>query len=233
MVRFANFPRNAPLGSYGVRPQVQKGDIGMVIRFALACATLGVASVILLTVLGGFTFPGYSHTSQFISELGATGAPHEALIRFGGFLPAGVFLCLFVVGAFKVLPRSHTTTLGLVGIAIYASGYLAAAFFPCDFGCRPVNPSFSQVVHNLFGMVGYLLAPLSLFALGWSARRWPGGAHLSTPAFVAAVLILAGLLALDPGFPYVGVVQRVIEASVLLWVIICAWYVNTRIANVA
>ena len=205
----------------------------MVIRFAFACATLGVASVVLLTILGGAAFPGYSHTSQFISELGATGAPHGALIRFGGFLPAGVFLCLFVVGAFKVLPRSHITTLGLAGIAIYASGYIAAAFFPCDSGCRPVQPSFSQIVHNLFGLVGYLLAPLSLFALGWSARNWPGGTHLTALAFVAAVITLAGLLALDPGFPYVGVVQRVIEASVLLWVIICAWYVNSRIANVA
>ena len=133
----------------------------MIVRFAFAWATLSVTSVILLTVLGGAAFPGYSHTSLFISELGATGAPHEALIRFGGFLPAGVFLCLFVVAAFKILPRSHTT-----------------------------------------------------------------------PAFVAAVITLAGLLAMDPGFPYVGVVQRVIEASVLLWVIICAWYVHSRIANV-
>lgn len=205
----------------------------MVVRFAFPFATLGVASVILLTVLGGAAFPGYSHTSQFISELGATGAPHGALVRFAGFLPAGVFLCLFVIGAFKVLPRSHLTTLGLAGIAIYASGYLAAAFFPCDPGCRPAHPSFSQLVHNFFGLVGYLLAPLFLLALGWSARHWPGGTHLTAPAFVAAVITLASLPALSPEFAYMGVIQRVIEASVLLWVIMCAWYVKSRIANVA
>ena len=220
------------LTEQGVRFQNYKGHFFMVIRFSLACATLGIASVFLLTVLGGASFPGYSHTSQFISELGATGAPHATLVRFGGFLPASVFLCLFVVGAFKVLPRSNLTTVGLGGIAVFALGYMAAVFFPCDPGCRPLQPSVSQMMHNIFGLVGYLLAPLFLFLLGWKARNWPGGSHLRMSAFVAAVFSLAGLLALDPESAYVGIAQRTIEASVLIWILIFAWYVNSRSANV-
>jgi hypothetical protein len=94
---------------------VQRGGTSLIVRFAFPAAMLSAGSVILLIVLGGAAFPGYSHTSQFISELGATGAPHEKLVRFAGFLPAGVLLCLFVIGAFKVLPRSHLTALGLAG----------------------------------------------------------------------------------------------------------------------
>ena len=76
--------------------------------------------------------------------------------------------------------------------------------------------------------VGYLLAPLFLALLGWSARRWPGGTHLVAPAVGAAVVTFLCLLGLDPAFAYVGVVQRVLEASVSLWVLLCAGYIRTR-----
>lgn len=131
----------------------------MLARLVFPFAALSAVFVLLLTVLGGANFPNYSHASQFISELGATGAPHEMLIRFTGFLPAGVFLWLFSLGAFLLLPRSRLTTFGLIGIFLYAGGYVVAAFFPCDLGCRPVQPSTSQVIHNLFGLIGYVAAP--------------------------------------------------------------------------
>ena len=76
--------------------------------------------------------------------------------------------------------------------------------------------------------VGYLLAPLFLALLGWSARRWPGGTHLVAPAVGAAVVTFLCLLGLDPAFAYVGVVQRVLDASVSLWVLLCAGYIRTR-----
>ena len=85
------------------------------------------------------SFPGDSHVSQFISELGATGAPHEMLVRVGGFLPAGIFVCVFAVAAFMRLPRSGLTTFGLVGMFIYALGYVACALLPCDAVRRPAR----------------------------------------------------------------------------------------------
>jgi hypothetical protein len=197
---------------------------------AFPSALLYVVAVLLLTVLGGAGVPGYSHASQFISELGATGAPHEMLVRFAGFLPAGVFLCLFTLGAFRALPRSRLTSVGLIGVLIYAVGYIVAAIFPCDPGCRPAEPSASQIVHNLFGLAGYALAPPFLVALGWSARRWPGGSYLTVPALLAAGITFVGLLTLSPESPYAGVSQRGIEATVLLWVMMCAWYARSRSA---
>ena len=49
---------------------------------ALITGLLGALAVVLLTVVGGAHFPNYSHASQFISELGADGAPHARLINF-------------------------------------------------------------------------------------------------------------------------------------------------------
>ena len=200
-------------------------------RIAFLCAIVSASVVFLFTVIGAAAFPGYSHVSQFVSELGATGAPHGMLVRFGGFLPAGVSLSIFAVAAFRSLPRSGLTTFALWGLGVYAGGYVAAAFFPCDAGCRPAQPSLSQIIHNLTGMAGYALAPLFLFAFSWQARRWPSGAQLAAFGFIAAALCLIGLLTLSPTSPYVGLSQRVIETSVLLWVVICGIYIRSRMLS--
>lgn len=208
--------------------KTEKGEETLFARFTFVFALLALGLVASLTILGGLSFPGYSHLAQFISELGARGAPQEMLIRFAGFLPAGVFMILFVIGAFKSLPRSRLTTLGLIGIALYAMGYIVAVFFPCDFGCRPAQPSLSQAIHNLFGLIGYVLAPLSLVALGFSARSWSGGRYLSWSAYIAATAALVGMMTLSPQSRYVGVSQRMIESCVLIWVVMCGWYVRSR-----
>ena len=185
---------------------------------------LGTLAVVLLTVVGGANFPNYSHASQFISELGATGAPNARIISLAGFLPAGVLITAFAFFAWRSLPRSGATTLGMAGLALFSLGYLVAAFFPCEADCRPTEPTLSQAIHNLFGLAGYLVAPWSLFALGWQARRWPRATHLSALGFVAGGLALLGLLFLSPDFRYVGVAQRILEGSVLAWIVACALY---------
>jgi Protein of unknown function (DUF998) len=192
---------------------------------------LALASVVLFTIFGALGFPGYSHTAQFMSELGARGAPQEMLIRFAGFLPAGVFMILSVIGASMSLPRSALTTIGLVGLAMYAMGYIVAVFFPCDPGCRLAQPSASQEIHNFFGLIGYVLAPLSLVALGFSARTWPGGRHLSWSGYIAAAAALVGMMTLSPKSPYVGLSQRLIEGAVLIWVLMCGWYVKSHLSR--
>lgn len=182
--------------------------------------------MLLLTVVGGATFPNYSHASQFISELGASGAPNARIINLAGFLPAGLLLTAFAFFAWRSLPRSRATTIGLLGLALFALGYLAAVVFPCEPGCRPAQPSLSQALHNFFGLAGYITAPLSLFILGWKARMWPGARHLSALGFISGGLALLGLQFLSPDFRYVGIAQRVLEGSVLAWIVVCALYLN-------
>lgn len=200
----------------------------MLNKLVLAAACLGALAVVLLTVIGGAAFPNYSHVSQFISELGARGAPHAKLVAYAGFLPAGILVCAFAALAWKALPRSTPTTLGMLGIALFGFGYLVAVYFPCDAGCRPDEPSGAQLVHNALGLAGYLAAPLSLALLGWQARGWPGAKALSMHGFAGAVLAFIALSLLSPEFAYVGVAQRVLEASVLSWIVACGFYVNRR-----
>ncbi len=185
---------------------------------------LSLAFMVLMVLIAGWFTPGYSHVSQFISELGAREAHCERSVRFGGFLPMGVLLLGFCLSAFQVLPRSRSTDLGLIGLAIFAAGYLVAAAFPCDPGCRPSEPSTSQLIHNAAGIIGYVLAPGFLFCFARAAREWPDAGFLTLAGYVASVLALVGLLTISPASPLVGLSQRLLEASVLVWVALCGRY---------
>lgn len=184
-------------------------------------ALMGFAFPILFAAMD----PAYDPTRNFISELGASGAPHSTLVNSYGFLPTGLVMSGFAVLAWIVLPRSVATALGLLGIFLFAIGYVGAAFFPCDAGCRPENPSFNQLMHNLTGLAGYLGAPVFMALLALAARRWPGGAWLSPLAAAGAVLTVIGLAGLfDEASGQAGQSQRILELGVLAWVLACGCY---------
>ena len=187
-----------------------------------------LAVMVLMVLIAGALTPEYNHATQFISELGARGAPQEWGVRLLGFLPAGLLLLAFCSLAYSALPRSRTTALGLLGLALFAAGYVIAAAFPCDLGCRPVNPSTSQQIHNAGGLIGYLVAPAFLFALANAARAWPSAGRLVVAGYFAAGLAFIGLLTLSPSSPIVGLSQRLLELAVLIWAAMCGKYLAAQ-----
>ncbi len=193
----------------------------MIRTIAFRAAVVGYVLLAIMIVAGGAGWPGYSHSTQFISELGATGAPHGRLVSLGGFLPIGICVTLFAVLAAMIEPRSLLRTLGFLCLVVFASGYTAAAFFPCDFGCRPATPSFSQMMHNLFGLGGYVLGPIGLILLGIAARKWPGGQWLAPLGLICG--LVAGAAFFGIGSDVAGLAQRVLEAAVALWILACAF----------
>ncbi|ANP47494.1 hypothetical protein ATE48_17050 [Candidatus Viadribacter manganicus] len=202
---------------------------GMNGKLAMITGLLGAAWLVAMVLIGGASFDGYDHVAQYISELGANGAPYGWHVSWMGFLPIGVLICAFAYFAWRAAPRSVLATLGFVGVFLFSIGYVGSAFFPCDYGCRPDNPSFSQVMHELVGLAGYLLAPLTLIVLGLAAWKWPGAAWLAVVAFIAAVGALVGLGGImDAASPQVGLYQRALEASVLGWIVSCSLYLGLK-----
>ena len=190
-------------------------------RVCAYAAWLTAFFVVVPTILVALATPDYSHVSQFISELGAREAPLATAMNLLGFLPAGMAAMVFVVAAWKVLPRSTFLVFGLFGVVAYAAGYLVAVPFPCDPGCRPEEPSVSQIVHNLGGLLGYGLAPITLLLLSRATWTWNGARRLSRWALVGSIVSLVGLLTMSPESPWVGVSQRLIEAAMLGWIVLC------------
>lgn len=198
-------------------------------KLAMITGVLGALWVLALTLIGGATFDGYDHVAQYISELGATGAPQGWAVSWLGFLPAGVLVCAFSFFAWSAAPRSVLSTIGFFGVFLFAIGYVGSAFFPCDYGCRPDNPSPSQVMHELVGLAGYFFAPLMLLLLGLAAWKWPAAKWLAIWGFIgagAALVSLGGLM--DPSSPAVGLYQRVLETSMLSWVVACGMYLGLQ-----
>jgi len=171
------------------------------------------------TVLASGADPGYSHLRQYISELGSVSAPHGVVVSWLGFFPAGLLLMLACAVAALTFRRTPLTLLGLACLAWYAFGLVAGAVFPCDAGCRPDDPSFSQLVHDFVAGTGYLIAPVAAFLLGSQALQWPGAMPAAIGAFLCGALIVLTLPGLDPDFGWAGLSQRLIELYMAAWIL--------------
>ncbi len=191
---------------------------------------LGVLLFVITTIIGGFLFPDYSHIKQLISESYAIDTEHGISLRTFGFFPSGLLLTLFGVFAIRVLPKSTISTLGFLGFTIfYGLGTVVVSLFPCDVGCNKalINPSISQVIHNLSGALTYLIVPVSIILIGIKARSWSQGNSISLVSLFCGILALSMLLFVNNlESIYIGVYQRIIEASILFWVVSCAFYIK-------
>jgi DNA-binding transcriptional regulator of glucitol operon len=191
----------------------------------------GVILFIITTILGGLQFSDYSHISQLISESYAIGTPYGLQLRYYGFIPSGIFIAIFALLAIKELPQSKSTVLGFLGIGIfYGIGTVLVSLFPCDKGCDKelVNPSLSQVIHNLTGLLTYIIVPISLIVLGIAARKWENGKLIALLGFICGIacIFFVGLLSSDLQSKLSGLYQRMIEGSVLVWILACSVYLK-------
>jgi hypothetical protein len=78
-------------------------------------------------------------------------------------------------------------------------------------------------MHNLSGLGGYLGAPIGLILLGVSSRRWPGGGFLFPLGLVCGVVSLLAFFVMLAETPVGGLVQRVLEGAVAVWILACAF----------
>lgn len=189
---------------------------------ARAAAASGLAAALWAVLVPGVAScasPSYSHVSQFISELGASGAANASLVSVAGFAPTGLLVLAFLGLTAGLFPSSGRATAGVVCMSTVGIAYLVSAAFRCDPGC-PSAGSTSQSVHNFFGFLEYLGATSGLLLLGAALRGAAGWKRLSAASTIAAAgvaLGLAGML-LPALEPVRGISQRLAEAAIFGWV---------------
>jgi|SRR5690554_252880 len=197
---------------------------------------LGAIFFIVPSILGGFQFENYSHIHQYISETYAFNTPYGIYLRVFGFIPSGFFIILFSLYSIKFLPKNKLTTLGLIGFALlYGFGTILVSIFPCDMGCNKelIDPSFSQLIHTIVGGITYAFVPFCLILIGVVSRSWSQGKHVTLVSLVCGIvaLIFTLILSSNPTGPYLGLYQRIIEASNLTWMLTLAFYIKkTKLA---
>jgi hypothetical protein len=187
-----------------------------------AWVVAGAAAVVVaIDVVAGSRWSGYDRRAQYLSELGARGAPDGAAVS-AGFVLVGLLLA--VATAATPGARRGRRSLVAAGTVVvgagFATSYTVAGIARCDPGCGAVEPaSTSQQVHDVVGALGYTAAVVGLVLAAVGRPPVGGGRAVRWAAVVAAplVAVLAGLMADEARAADRGLHQRIAEAVVFGW----------------
>jgi hypothetical protein len=191
-------------------------------HFILLSPIISLLWLVLTVVIGGLTYSDYNHSSQFMSELGAVGSPFGTTVNYFGFLPTEIFMLFFIGLVFTSLPKTKTMIAGLLSHTIYAVALCIASTFPCDFECRPIQPSLSHDIHIISGMSAYLFAIVGIILLAFDSRKWSNSKTLFISGLCLGTLAFTLLLNIDPDSRVVGLIQRTTELTIYSWFLIFA-----------
>ena len=172
-------------------------------------------------VLGVYTagklYPGYSHTKQFCSELGAAGSPTEKLSPIINNYPLGLLFCLF---GWYVLQLENTPVLiTLVGflVIIHGVGTWVAGYYPMDADPQTKTPTLSCQIHSWAGLVmllSLLIAPVLVAASSYASISFRLFSILCVGITGYLVILLASAFKQQAN---AGLYQRLAYGVQLLW----------------
>lgn len=210
------------------------GDTGEDASFArdagILCGVLAPLLWAAAIAYCGTLRPGFSHLTQYISELGERGSSTELLMRYGAFAPTGLMHLAFA-GALATIFRSSrlgviaAILLGLNGLARIGAGY-----FPCDAGCTETG-SLGQRMHSLSAGVGFLALAVSTILWSVVFKRTSRLRNLAVYSVASGVLGFAFLLLMvgsaEPGTAR-GLFERISSGALSLWILVFALRLQRR-----
>lgn len=188
--------------------------------FAVIAAAVGV--LIVAVAWGGAVYPSYDHARQYMSELGATGSVTGVWVNNLGYIPNGVLMTVFCLMAAWILRRSALAVVACLLLAGNGLGMTGAGVYPCDFECGRSDPSPAAVLHDLFGLLGYLFAILGVGLIA----LWGGTsqARRLTPLAVAVLAVsVVGFYGVVAEVELKGLYQRAMEAALAVFQLALGW----------
>lgn len=153
-------------------------------RLLLDCGTAAAVLYFLTLIVASLTWPGYSHVTQYVSELGSAAAPHPGLFNTG-ILAAGALGLLGALGMFlhfTASARALSGALAALSFAAWSVGMVFGGLFPMP------NP-----LHNAFGII-LGVAPLPLLLMLALRGRIRPSAYVLLALWQAAVAVLLAIL---------------------------------------
>lgn len=170
--------------------------------------------------LASLFYPGYSHSKQFCSELGATGSPTEKLSPLINNYPLGILFCLF--GWHLVQLEYISTLVNVAGwlVILHGIGTWVAGYFPMDVDPFTKRPTFSCKVHSWAGFImllSLLVAPI-LIAISPTSVTIPLSFRVfSVVCVIATVYYLFAMTKAVKSQSNPGFHQRISYGFQLLW----------------
>ncbi|PCJ96086.1 MAG: hypothetical protein COA50_07855 [Flavobacteriaceae bacterium] len=191
----------------------------------------GVSLFVFTCILGGFLIEDYSIISQYISETFAIDTQYGFALRVFGHIPSGILFTLFCLLAPKYFPSTSAIKNGFYGIGFfYGIGTVIVALFPCDSGCNKefIDPSISQIIHNLMALLVYVFVPLCMIIIGVGLKKFVAYKRLSILAIAlgAISILFVYILTSESNSDYLGLYQRIIESTFVVWILACAFKIK-------
>jgi hypothetical membrane protein len=190
-------------------------------RALLACGLLIPFWLLIGVWLTAQAYPGYDHVQQAMSQLGAQGSPTQHWSPLANNFPLALLFALFAWGLARRWRSSKLALLSAALVLLHGLGSLGTGLFPCDQGCAPAEPSNSQQLHNLCGLV--MFVSLTLASALWArlGKRLAGSKALgwfSLACLIAAVVTVMLMAQAAQSGQLFGLYQRLNYGVSVVWV---------------
>jgi hypothetical membrane protein len=175
--------------------------------------------VFIVLVLASLT-PGYSHVADYMSELGATGAPYALVMNTLGFFLLGILMVGFAVGLHYGIRQG--SEVGPLLIATSGIFIILTGIFSCDPGC--VNSTIIGELHDAFAMtigVAFAIAPFAIAQRLYEDKRWKNYFWFTLAIGVLSAFFGMGFIFIKLS-GWMGAVQRLSMAIPMFWMEVMA-----------
>ncbi|MFK0310679.1 DUF998 domain-containing protein [Pseudomonas sp. NPDC090233] len=204
-------------------------------RFLLTCGLLIPFWLLLGVWLTARAYPGYDHLQQAMSQLGAVGAPTQHWSPWLNNFPLAALFTLFAWGLARRWRGSKLALSSAALVLLHGVGSLGTGWFACDQGCAPAQPSLSQQLHNLSGLLMFLSLTLASALWIWAGVRAAGSRALglfSLACAIAAIVTVVLMAYAAQNGQLFGLYQRLNYAVSVMWVAGLALYsLRSEMAN--
>ena len=190
-------------------------------RFLAICGIIAPIIFIIIYIIASLLRPDYSHLTNFVSELGAVGAPY-AIIQRINFVLTGVMIVAFTFGLHRGIGDGKGSIIGPLLVAIFGLSAVVSGIFSTD----TIQPgSFSDIMHSMSSAIGSVAAIIAFFIISERLEKdilWKPYRSFSTVmAIVAIIVTVVGVGILGAvGTPGLG--QRLFLAVLFLWIEVMA-----------
>lgn len=198
-------------------------------KIFMLCGMLAPVVYVIAVIIGGILRPGYSHKSQFVSELIESGAPNKSLLN-PLFALYNLLTIAFGIGLFtgvRAMSKNKGKVSGSLGALILVAegifGFLTV-FFPQD--PRGAPATSTGKIHIVLAGLSSLTTILTISLMGFWFRtiaRWRG---YSIYSFISGIIVfISGGLAAYTGAtlsPILGLMERITIGGFLQWLFVTA-----------
>jgi hypothetical membrane protein len=203
-----------------MRRAIVRSSRAISIRILSLGGVAGPVLFALITAVSAALRPDYSHTTSFISELGASGTPYAPSMNYLGFVPTGLLLAAFGISLVRITSRRVLVLAGSALVALFGLGVAASGIISCDPGCPQSGGSLENTLHNVIGPLAFIALTCGVGLLGIEFRRLPYFRPFSLYSFVTSVLGLLLIVAIVGSLEakmLTGLWQRLFLATLFLW----------------